>query len=159
MKKCTSFLLLFLCAALSMSAQGPGATYRTAIGVKLFSTGITLKHFPGKRTALEGIGFMDSEGFRLTGLFEWYTPIAAIDGLSWYIGPGMHTTFRSDSWNEGHPGATSKVAIGIDGISGFDYKIGKLPLNLSLDWQPSLNLTGEGLFEARRGGLGVRYTF
>jgi hypothetical protein len=159
MKKCTPFLLLFLCAAVSSVAQGPGATYRTAIGLKLYSTGVTVKHFVGRRTALEGIGVMESDGFRLTGLFEWYTPIAAVDGMGWYIGPGLHTGLRSGSRKDAHPGTTRYVDGGIDGVFGFDYKIGKLPLNLSLDWQPSWNLVRERIFEARRGGLGLRYTF
>jgi hypothetical protein len=49
---------------------------------------------------------------------------------------------------------------GIDGVVGLDYKFKKLPLNVSLDWQPSLELITPGAeFQAGRGGIAVRFAF
>jgi len=47
----------------------------------------------------------------------------------------------------------------VDGVLGLDYKISGAPINVSIDWQPSLNLIGHTYFEGGWGGLGVRFTF
>jgi hypothetical protein len=160
MNKCTPVTALLLCACMVLQAQGPGSTYRTALGLKLLPTGITMKHFIGHRSALEGITYINSDQFRVIVLYEFHGAFGQVDGLHWYVGPGLHAGFRTDHWEERHPGDERKGEnIGADGVIGLDYKIGKLPLNLSLDWQPALNLAGNQYFEARQGGLGVRFTF
>ena len=45
------------------------------------------------------------------------------------------------------------------GIIGLDYKFQKIPLNISVDWKPELNLVEEVSFEASTVGLGVRFVF
>ncbi len=46
----------------------------------------------------------------------------------------------------------------MDGVLGLDYKIKGAPINVSIDWQPSINFVGYGRFESGWGGLGIRYT-
>ena len=143
-------LVIFITTA---TAQSKGRTYTTALGVKfLDGAGITLKHFISERDALEGIGFFWNQGSRITGLYELHYDINGAPGLKWYVGPGVHIGFYNTK-NGGGSWA------GIDGVLGLDYKINNAPLNLSLDWQPSVEFgTGRG-FNGNWGGFGIRYTF
>ena len=50
------------------------------------------------------------------------------------------------------------MVVGVDGILGLDFKFKNVPLNMSIDWQPSFNLIGYQYFESGWGGLGIRYT-
>jgi hypothetical protein len=49
--------------------------------------------------------------------------------------------------------------IGAAGIIGLDYNFPNIPLNLSLDWKPELNLIEKIGFEASTVGFSVRYRF
>lgn len=153
----SSFLVIAVSAALS--AQSMGSSYKTALGVKFYPGGITLKSFVNGNNALEGIGYFWVDGFRITGLYEIHGDINGAPGLKWYIGPGAHIGAWNDNWKRDNPGRDGGVTIGIDGVLGLDYKINKAPINLSLDWQPSFNITGYSYFESGWGGLGIRYTF
>jgi hypothetical protein len=82
-----------------------------------------------------------------------------VPGLKWYAGPGAHLGFWSDSWKKENPEADAGISIGIDGVVGLDYKFKDVPINLSLDWQPSFSFVGYNYFEGGWGGLGIRYTF
>jgi hypothetical protein len=158
MKKTLLFLALFACAALTTAAQNQGTDYRTALGFKFYPAGVTVKHFIARRTAIEAIGY-SHDGFRLTALAEFYIPIGRVPGLSWYVGPGLHVGFHNDHWKEKHLDQDNNVVFGVDGVLGVDYKVKGLPLNLSLDWQPSYNFSGDNYFESRWGGVGIRYAF
>jgi hypothetical protein len=61
--------------------------------------------------------------------------------------------------NEFQKSYSSKMDLGIDGVLGLDYKFGGIPVNLSLDWQPSVSFTGNSGAHAAYGGVAVRYTF
>lgn len=146
------FFAIFLTVA-SVNAQKTGSDYRTALGVKFYPTGVTLKHFVSAKNALEGLGYFYNEGFRITGLYEIHGNIANAGGLRWYVGPGAHIGF----YNNKYGGATS---LGVDGVLGLDYKINSAPINLSIDWQPSIefgNNYNNG-FSGSWGGIAIRYT-
>jgi hypothetical protein len=49
--------------------------------------------------------------------------------------------------------------LGAQGVVGLDYKFQQVPINLSLDWKPELNLVDNVNFEAAAVGLAVRFTF
>jgi len=151
---------IFAFMSITVSAQSNlGSSYHTALGVKLYPGAISIKHFKEKNKAIEGLGYISSDGFRLTGLYELHHPLGDIDGFQWYVGGGAHVGIWSDSWKRDYPNRESGLAIGIDGILGVDYKIKGAPLNVSFDWQPSFNLIGYNYFEGGWGGLAVRYTF
>lgn len=152
----TLILLLFF-ASFSVSAQksksSSGYLYTTAIGVKFYPGGITLKHFVQPNKAIEGIGYFWERGSRITGLFEIYGNINNAAGLRWYIGPGAHIAFYNTKYG-GYSNA------GLDGVLGLDYKFKDAPINLSIDWQPSFEF-GEKLnngFYGGWGGFAIRYT-
>ena len=156
------FLLtgLFAILLVTVNAQvNTGTDYKTAIGVKVYPGAVTVKHFLSDGKAIEGIGYLTSDGFRLTGLYELHYGLGNVEGLKWYVGGGGHLGIWSDSWKNKYPYREAGMAIGVDGILGLDYKIKGAPLNLSFDWQPSFNLIGYNYFEGGWGGLAVRYTF
>jgi hypothetical protein len=157
------FLAAVLFAATTVSqAQGKsnvGSGYRTALGIKFWPGGITIKHFVGDNRALEGIGYFWGHGFRFTGLYEIHGNINGAPGLKWYVGPGAHIGAYNEVWyHGGHYYNSGDVSLGIDGVLGLDYKISGAPINLSLDFQPSLELLSHPYFSGW-GGLAIRYTF
>ncbi len=172
MKKYILFSLLFA-SFISADAQrssskrslsnSSGSDYSTALGIKfLDGAGITLKHFLNDKVALEGIGFFWGRGARITGLYEFHFDIEEVDGLKWYIGPGAHVGFyRNKYYYRGqYVNYTNGTTFaGVDGVLGLDYKIKAAPINLSLDWQPSIEF-GEGRgFNGSWGGFAIRFTF
>jgi hypothetical protein len=155
-------LLTGLCALLLINAfaqQNTGSDYKTAIGVKVYPGAVSVKHFMSDGKAVEGLGYLSSDGFRVTGLYELHYDLGNVEGLKWYVGGGGHLGIWSDAWKNKYPTREAGMALGIDGILGLDYKIKGAPLNLSFDWQPSFNLIGYNYFEGGWGGLAVRYTF
>lgn len=143
----------------NLKAQSMGSDYTTAVGAKFYPTGLTVKHFIQENRALEGLLYLWGEGYRLTGLYEFYGDIAGVDGLKWYAGGGVHVGAFNDVWKTDNPNKDHNTNIGLDGILGLDFKFTGVPINLSLDWQPSYNLTGYNYLEGAWGGLGIRYTF
>ena len=155
MKKLLLLLLVAVVLTIaSVNAQTINSVdYKTALGIKFYPTGITLKHFLSAKKAVEGLGYFYGDGARVTGLYEIYGNINNADGLRYYFGPGAHIGV----YNNKHGGAT---AIGVDGVLGLDYKIHAAPIDLSIDWQPSIEF-GSGYnngFSGGFGGIGIRYT-
>lgn len=161
MKRLSKVLLfsIFLFSVSYTYSQSMGSGYTTAVGVKFWPGGITLKHFVADNRAVEGIFYFWDHGWRLTGLYEIHGDISGADGLKWYVGPGVHVgTYNSGWYRDGHYYSSGDASLGIDGVLGLDYKISGAPINLSLDFQPSFELLYHPYFSGW-GGLGVRYTF
>jgi len=136
-------------------------SYRTALGIKIWDgVGVSLKHFVAPTHAVEGIGYFWNHGFRFTGLYEFHFDIANAPGLKWYVGPGAHVGFYDDHYYDDRyfDGNGSGTYVGIDGVLGLDYKFADIPLNLSLDWQPSFEFGDSRGFIGSWGGFGIRYT-
>lgn len=155
MKK--SFVLLsVLLSTASFAQDATGPQYQRAVGVK-FSSGVaaTYKQFVADTKAIEGQAMFFKEGVRFVGLYEFhFYNIPGVDGLSWYAGPGAHVGVYRPQYKTEHNTATD---VGIDGVIGLDYKIKSLPINLSVDWQPSYSLLGNAGLQPQFGGLAVRY--
>jgi hypothetical protein len=164
MKKIIMLLVVIVTlATVTAKAQSLSSEYRTALGVKVWNDGggVSLKHFVGNNNALEGIGYFWNGGSRITGLYEFHFDIEGAQGLKWYVGPGAHIGFYNSHYYETHyyNGRTSGSFIGFDGVLGLDYKFNGVPINLSLDWQPSFEFGDNRGFIGSWGGLGIRYTF
>ena len=146
------FVLLFLCAIATQSAtaQANGDTYKTAIGVKFYPTGVTIKTFMKPNLAFEAIGYFWERGTRITGLFEYHYSLTPSGRLKWYIGPGAHVGFYKQDFFDGG------TSVGIDGVLGLDYKFPGIPINVSLDWQPSYEFGNYDGFSGNWGGIGLR---
>ena len=153
MMKKVLLLTIFILTIFVSQAQNTGSTYRTALGVKVWDGGgISLKHFLNGNNAGELIAYFNRRGFRLTGLYEIHGNISGASGLKWYIGPGAHIGFYDAKYDE------DRTVVGVDGVLGLDYKFRGAPINMSIDWQPSLEF-GDDRGLRHLGGLGIRYTF
>lgn len=177
---------LFLSATSLMAAKGPedsrgenkdktlppsfstlalnSSSYTNAIGVRAIGTsGITIKHFTKNSRAVEGILGFWPNAFSATLLIEQYANAFDEAGLNWYYGLGGHLSAKSD-WVDGEPLGNRRVdgnvGLGVDGIFGIEYKIREVPIAVSLDVKPFLEVTTNGsAFVALDPGLGVKVTF
>ncbi len=129
------------------------SSYKNAIGVRLGSSvptvksGITYKHFLANNNAIEGI-LSFGDGTAICALYEVHKPINSVENLQWFIGAGGYVGFNNNNSN-----------LGAAGIVGLDYKFAAIPLNLSLDWKPELNIISKVGFEASGVGFSARFTF
>lgn len=131
-------------------AQANGSSYKTAIGVKFYPTGVTLKTFVRSNAAFEAIGYFWDRGTRITALYEYHHNLSESGSLKWYIGPGAHVGFYKPAFYDGG------TSLGIDGVLGLDYKFPGIPINVSLDWQPSYEFGNYEGFSGNWGGVGLR---
>ena len=155
------FLILFL-STLSCCKTLDAQPYKTSLGIRgPFAKGITLKHFIGEQSALEGIAALRYRGFLFTGLYERHAQAFGVEGLYWYYGAGGHLGTWNDvdehPWYDDGP----NTAIGVDGVIGLEYDIGAIPFNVGIDYKPAINLIGAPgdplWFDA--GGVSFRYIF
>lgn len=147
MKPIKISLILGLCLLTAgLSAQ----PYEHAGGVRAgYSSGLTYKgFFRYKMTAVEADLLYNRHGFNLTGLYEYHMEPFRNDRWIVYVGGGA---FGGD-WE----GAFS---LGLTAIGGIEYIIRDLPINLSLDWKPMLNLIQVMEADFLDFGLSIRYRF
>ena len=142
---CIIFLLFF--AGIKASAQD----YRFGIGVRLsnatptLNNSITGKYFITDKSAIEGLVSFGSR-FGIGGLLEIYKPFS-VEGLSWFYGGGAYVGFED-----------SNTYLGPTGILGIDYKFPNIPLNLSVDWKPELDIIPDINFVPDAFAFSVRFT-
>lgn len=140
--------LFFLLSFLITDAQ----IYKNGIGIRLSNTtpiiqsGITYKHFFNHTNALEGI-FSLAAGTGICGLYEIHQPVV-FENLELFAGVGGYVGFNHNV-----------SSIGGAGILGADYKFQAIPLNISLDWKPEMNLTPRVYFEPEAVAFSARFTF
>jgi hypothetical protein len=157
MKKLIAAIVFFVLICTAVSGQD----YKTGIGIRLGSSnGITLKHFIAPNIAMEGLFTVRYGGYNITGLYEIHAEPFSISNLYFYYGFGGHLgswhTYHSKPWwddSEYHS------VIGIDGIAGFEYNFGNIPLNLSLDLKPAINIIGYPTFWLDEFSLSIRYVW
>lgn len=149
MKKGLLFILFLTASGLFNLTNAQD--YKMALGVRLSSSGaivnnsISLKHFISQATAVEGLlTFGDPSALGV--LFEVHKFIDQ-SNLNWFYGAGAYVGFARRS------------NFGAQGIVGLDYKFPNVPLNLSLDWKPELNIISVIFFEPATLGFTARFTF
>ena len=146
----TILLVAFLLAMITFSKA---QNYKTAVGVRLgpntaaVTGGFTVKHFTNENTALEGIIGVNN-GLGICGLYEKHFNIEAVNNLQWFAGFGGYVAVNNNN-----------TFIGGAGIVGLDYKFEEIPLNISLDWKPELNIISTVNFQSSGVGLSARFTF
>jgi hypothetical protein len=127
--------------------------YKLGLGVRLsnasptLNNSVSIKYFmPSGSAALEGLISFGSR-FGIGGLYEIHRPINATPGLKWYYGAGAYVGFSSGD-----------TYLGPTGTVGLDYKFPSIPLNLSLDWKPELDIIPKINFIPDAFGLSARFT-
>ncbi len=149
MKKYIAIVILFSLNSLIFNCFGQ--EYKTALGVRLSTAGavvnnsISLKQFISPTVAIEAL-LSISDPSALGVLIELHKPIGE-SSLKFFYGAG------------GHIGFDNRTKFGLQGIAGLEYKFQNVPLNLSLDWKPELNITSVFFLRAAVLGLSARFTF
>jgi len=145
MKNILLFLLVFA-IYIPVNAQ-----YKMALGAR-FSTGdaivnhsISFKYFITPTVSGEAL-FSFGDPFAVGLLFAKHKPITD-NNFTFFYGGGAYF------------GASSAYRGGLQGVLGLDHKLADLPLNLSIDWKPELNLSREFTFEPAALGLTARFVF
>lgn len=164
-------LLLFLSGViltLSLSVTANAQRGRTGLGLRLTPDGggFTGKFFLDRNLALEGQlnagGVFGGEGesVNAVGLLEYHIPLP---DPSWrvFFGGGAHI----GSWN--HDGRhregrydddNNEFIFGIDGIGGVEYLFKKVPIGLSADFKPAINLVSDvDFFPHNMFGVSARF--
>lgn len=152
--------VLFLAMLLMAIGMMPSNAqlYKTGLGVRLsnndpaINNSVSFKYFINEKAALEGL-FTFSEKPALGALFELHNPIQSTEGLQWFYGGGAYIGFESNK------DVANRQLMGAQGIVGLDYKFKNLPLNLTLDWKPELNIIDNINFEPAAIGFSMRFTF
>ena len=108
-------------------------------------TGRDASHFATDRTAVEGLVSFGSR-FGIGALLEIHNKFNS-PGLSWFYGGGAYVGFQDGN-----------TFLGPTGIIGMDYKFPNVPLNLSLDWKPELDIIPRVNFVPDAFALSVRFT-
>lgn len=142
---------LFLLLAIQFTQTASAQLYKSAIGIRLSSApaivnnGITFKYFLNETNAIEAILSLN-DPVALGALFEVHKQLGT-PGLQWFYGAGAYLSF------------STMANLGAQGIVGLDYKFANIPLNLTLDWKPELNLIEQINFEPAAIGFSLRFTF
>lgn len=153
-----TFFILILFAAISLSSYGQD--YRTSLGLRAgLPYGLTVKHFLNKYNALEGMLASSWGGFVITGLYENEHWTGEYPGLNWFWGFGGHVGFWDMGRNPNVAASYTGAVIGVDAILGLEYTFDEIPLNLSLDLLPTVNLIGDTGWGGINGALSIRYVF
>jgi hypothetical protein len=144
-----TLLLIFIVSSFSLlKAQD----YKVGLGVRLsnstptLNNSITIKYFMTQQHALEGLISFGSR-FGIGGLYEVHKPTTAT-GLNWFFGGGAYIGFQDGN-----------TYLGPTGIIGLDYKFTNIPLNLSLDWKPELDIIPDINFVPDAFAISARFTF
>ena len=142
-------LSLILIAIFENSAS---AQYRHQAGVRLgsadqvLSTGFTYRYHFNNGKAVEAILNL-RDPIALGALYEVFKPINAVPNLHWFYGGGAYVGFSGFD------------NFGITGIAGIDYQFNEVPINLTIDWKPELNLIEGVQFRASTVAVSVRFSF
>lgn len=160
MKKVTFVFLLTL--AIGSFSNLSAQDYKTALGVRLSSSNalqnnsISIKQFVSEKVAIEGL-FTFGDPISLGALVETHKSLSPA-GLSYFYGAGGYIAFLKKI-NTTTSKTTTDPNFGAQGVIGLDYKFTNVPLNISLDWKPELNIVSDINFEPAAIGFSARFTF
>ena len=103
----------------------------------MVNNSISLKYFFNEISAVEAL-FSFGDPLAIGALYEIHKPISE-SGIKWYYGGGGYLGFVK-TYNANKEKNETNPNFGAQGVLGLDYKFANIPLNLSLDWKPELNM-------------------
>lgn len=161
-------VLIVTCLTLGLLlGEAEAQDYKSGIGLRVGGTsGITFKHFFRHDMAVEGIAGFFGNGSSLTGMVARYTPAFDTKGLRFYYGAGAHIAFyngryrvNNNFWRDINYYDTRETVLGVDGVVGLEYKIDSLPLAISLDLKPLVEMGPGGYVGfSPDPSLGIKFT-
>lgn len=137
-------------------------SYKTALGIRfsnnlpIQSNAITFKHFLNEKMAVEAL-FSFGDPISIGALLEFHKPFST-PGLQWYYGAGAYLGFGKEFDVNKNRNVNTNY-FGAQGVVGIDYKFAAIPINISIDWKPELNIISDMHFEPAAIGLSARFTF
>jgi hypothetical protein len=142
----TALILCALLAGSSLKAQ----PYEHSAGVRGgYSSGVTYKGFLRyQMNAIEVQALYNLHGFSVTALYEHHLEPFRNDRWLVYLGGGAF----GGNWE-------SEASAGIAAIGGLEFVIRDLPLNLSVDWKPMMNIFKVYEIDLLDFGISIRYRF
>lgn len=169
MKKAAITILILVFASSAFSQ-----VFEKQVGLRLGVTpGITGKIIKDDRTAIEGMVGFRNEGVQFYGLVESYHPLIKTDKVHWmmYFGGGGHVGWingyeKVRRWSNSYgyyyeDVRVSGMVLGIDGVIGTDYTFPKVPITLSIEFKPFVELQDFRRVEVNFWdfGFGIKYSF
>jgi len=130
------FLFIILYGNVNINAQ---TNYTNAFGVSIGdASGLTFKHMLNTKKGIDlSMGFPAFNGVLVSGLYEIHHGLNETDLLLYY-GCGAHIGTRNYGRYHHQTGS-----IGIDGIIGAEYSFTEAPINIAIDWKPSINFASD----------------
>lgn len=165
------FILLFVLAGItSLQAQ----VYDRELGIRMgYTSGIVGKVIKDNKTAIEGMLGFRQGGMQFYALVESYKPLIVDPKVNWtiYFGGGGHLGYvngysKQKYWNSYYGYYKEEVwvsgmVIGIDGVIGTEYTFPKVPIVVSVEFKPFLELQAFQKVVANfyDFGFGIKYKF
>lgn len=158
MKSPTKSLMIVLFAGILFSTNANAGkerldlTYKTAVGARFSPLGASLKwNSSYRKRSTEIIAYFE-DGFVGSMLYYWNFTIDKNATFRLYVGGGAQAGYKKQEGSDDSFG-------GAVGVGGLDYKFKKLPINISLDWQPSFRFGDVEGFNGNYGGIALRLAF
>ncbi|MGA1544333.1 MAG: hypothetical protein ACO388_05885 [Saprospiraceae bacterium] len=124
---------LALLTSITVSAQD----YNSAIGGKIgYGLVGSYKTFLNEKAAVEAFAGINWTGLVVGGQYQSHSPISDVERLHWYWGGGAIFS----TWSYGLGLGKAYSTFGVSGVIGLDYSIEDVPVNISLDWSPTIYL-------------------
>lgn len=160
MKKIALLLSAFF--VLAFANMGKAQSYDSAIGLRFGAPlAASYKFFVTESNAIELYLGYRSYGIGYTflnpgAMFQVHKPINGVDGLSWYFGAGASLFLYN--FKDNYCAGCDGLAFGVNGVLGLDYRFADAPINLSVDWLPTIVIAGDfSGFGGGNGALSARY--
>lgn len=151
-------VIAILVAALTISSVAAMAQPR-AVGVRVgYGVEASYQHTLGSNFIEADLGFNGGIAARNATMFTavYDFSIYEVNNFAFYAGPGaqlgMYTLKDAETEK-----STLGLGLGLVGQVGVEYRF-NIPINLSLDWRPSIHFFGLG-FRGESLMLGFRYRF
>ncbi len=157
------FLFLFLLLSFTIVPISTRAqVYNTAIGARLgYPLSVSVKQFLGNSSAIEVYagtrGYSTYRWYHVSGAYQIHKPVGELENLQYYFGAGATAFFWSYDFFD--VSGLSTTTLGAQGYLGLDFTFNGTPINLTLDWIPTIYIGDAFLtgFSGSFGSLGVRY--
>lgn len=155
-------IITCICSLVMLSSV-QSQDFDSAVGLRLgYPLSVTYKKFVSETNAIEAYaGYRNWIGASFLSLAGGYQihkdlEIDDLDGLQWYYGGGASVYFWTFDFSGG-----SRTSFGLQGYIGVSYTLEETPINVSIDWIPTLFINGADGFGNGFGGgygsIGVRY--
>ena len=145
----STIVLCFLLTETFAQRKNVGGEF--AVGARLGGTsGLTVKKYSGSgKSAFEFLGGWglekDLDGFNLTAVWEKLAPLNSNGQLSAEFGFGATAIWGDEFW------------FGPSGIIGFDWRLKKVPVSMSVDWLPTWIVVNDNKFSSLNVAYSIRW--